>query len=379
MKDTRLVGLSLLLFMEVGLLCQQAELLPRRAYFGVGLEKHEIGARVFSVGSGSTAAGVGMAVGDVILTVDDQTISTPEAVVAAISRYRPGQSVRMEILRDGERRAIQATLKPLPFEEMKNATVEYSSVVASPGVRLRTIVSVPLNPSGGRFPAVLLIQGGGCGSIDAPFSSTVAQPGLVHAIGSQGFVTLRVEKSGVGDSQGPPCDSIGFKEELAGYQAALKFLQAHPSVDTQRVFLIGISLGGLFAPLLAEETKVAGISVYGTLVRPPPPYPGRSDRFFQEFSTVDIPAAWRKVATRVQVLHGEYDVDEVTSRTTHQSIAAIVNGAQSGSAEFKELLGLDHCWSRHVTLEASRDKCGQGDVVPLLSDTILEFLRAAGR
>jgi len=94
---------------------------------------------------------------------------------------------------------------------------------------------------------------------------------------------------------------------------------------------------------------------------------------------VDIPAAWRKVASRVQVLHGEYDFDEVTSRTTHQSIAAIVNGAQSGSAEFKELLGLDHCWSRHVTLEASRDKCGQGDVVPLLSDTILEFLRAAGR
>ena len=159
MKDTILVGLSLLLFMQVGLFCQQAELLPRRAYFGVGLEKHEVGARVFSVGSGSTAAGVGMAVGDVILTVDDQTISTPEAVVAAISRYRPGQSVRMEILRDGERRAIQAVLKPLPFEEMKNATVEYSSVVASPGRtssddRLRALESlwwsIPCCPSDSR-------------------------------------------------------------------------------------------------------------------------------------------------------------------------------------------------------------------------------------
>ena len=52
--------------------------------------------------------------------------------------------------------------------------------------------------------------------------------------------------------------------------------------------------------------------------------------------------------------------------------------AQPGSAEFKELLGLDHCWSRHVSFEASREKCGQGDVVPLLSDTILEFLRSVG-
>ena len=264
MKNTRLVGLSLLLFMHVGLFCQQAELLPRRAYFGVGLEKHEVGARVFSVGNGSTAAGVGMAVGDVILTVNDQTISTPEAVVAEISGYRAGQSVRMEILRDGERRAIQAALKPLPFEEMKNATVEYSSVVASPGVRLRTIVSVPLNPPGGRFPAVLLIQGGGCGAIDAPFSFTVAQPGLVHAIGSQGFVTMgwKIRR---GDSQGPPCDSIGFKEGSLVTRRPSS-LQAHPSVDTQRVFLIGSSLEGLFAPLLAKETKVAGISVYGTLV-----------------------------------------------------------------------------------------------------------------
>ena len=144
---------------------------------------------------------------------------------------------------------------------------------------------------------------------------TVAQPGLVHAIGSQGFVTMRVEKSGVGDSQGPPCDSIGFEEELAGYQAGLKFLRAHPSVDTQRVFLIGISLGGLFAPLLSRGNESGRVSsVYGTLVKPPPPYPGRSDRFFQEFSTVDIPAAWSKVATRVQVLHGEYDVNEVTTR-----------------------------------------------------------------
>jgi dienelactone hydrolase len=258
---------------------------------------------------------------------------------------------------------------------MANATVHYNSVVALPDVRLRTILSVPSAPSNGRFPAVLLLQGGGCGSIDAPFAPLVAQPGLMHTIGSQGFVTLRVEKSGVGDSQGAPCDSIGYHEELAGYRAALKALRVHPSVNPDRIYLLGISLGGVFAPILAAETKVAGISVYGTLVAPPPPYPGRSERFFREFAAVDVLGAWRKVATRVQVLHGEYDVNPVTTRATHESIAKVVNDSPGSSATFTELAGLDHCWSRHASLEASQDKCGQGQASTAASDAILAFLK----
>jgi uncharacterized protein len=44
----------------------------------------------------------------------------------------------------------------------------------------------------------------------------------MHTVGSEGFVTTRVEKSGMGDSQGQPCAAIGLFEELAGYQAALR-------------------------------------------------------------------------------------------------------------------------------------------------------------
>jgi dienelactone hydrolase len=222
----------------------------------------------------------------------------------------------------------------------------------------------------------LLIQGGGCGSIDAPFSPNIAQPGLMHSIGSQGFVTMRVEKSGVGDSQGPPCESIGFKEELAGYQAALRSIRTYPRVDPDHVYLLGISLGGVFAPLLAVETKVAGIIVYGTPSAPPPPYPGRSERFFQEFAPIDVLGAWAKVVTRVQVLHGEYDNDPVVNRAVHERIAATVNSSPRASASFTEFPGLDHCWSRHASLEASIDKCGQGEPSTALADSILKFLRA---
>jgi dienelactone hydrolase len=196
----------------------------------------------------------------------------------------------------------------------------------------------------------------------------------MHTIGSQGFVTMRVDKSGVGDSQGAPCDSIGYKEELAGYQAALSALRSHASVNPDRIYLLGISLGGVFAPILAEETKVAGISVYGTSSGPPPVYPGRSERFFKEFASVDVADAWTKASTRVQVLQGEYDNDPYTNRG--KDIVTIVNKSSRGTATFTQLAGLDHCWSRHASLEASIDKCGQGQPTTALSDAILAFLRS---
>jgi dienelactone hydrolase len=348
--------------------------LPRRGYFGVGLEKTEGGARVFSVAPDSTAAAMGIIVGDVIEAVDGNPATAPEVVVATIAGHKSGESVQIDLRRDSNRRTINATLQPLPLEQVANATVHYGSVVALPNIRLRTILSVPSGPSGSRFPGVLLIPGGGCGSIDTPFSPNVAQPGLMHTIGSQGFVTMRVDKSGVGDSQGAPCDSIGYKEELAGYQAALSALRSHASVNPDRIYLLGISLGGVFAPILAEETKVAGISVYGTSSGPPPVYPGRSERFFKEFASVDVADAWTKASTRVQVLQGEYDNDPYTNRG--KDIVTIVNKSSRGTATFTQLAGLDHCWSRHASLEASIDKCGQGQPTTALSDAILAFLRS---
>jgi len=153
-------------------------------------------------------------------------------------------------------------------------------------------------------------------------------------------------------------------------------LLLHPSVDRERVYLVTVSLGGVFAPLLAAETHVAGITVWGTPAGATPPYPGRSERFFQEFAKADIAGAWTRVNTRVDVIHGEYDADPVVSRAAHESIAVRVNNAHPGAATFLEFVGLDHCWTRHPSLEASKDRCGQGEPTHLLEDEILRFLSA---
>jgi len=222
-------------------------------------------------------------------------------------------------------------------------------------------------------PAVLFLQGGGCSSIDVPGLSASTNPyALIAAIASRGFVTMRVDKPGAGDSEGPPCAETGFREELAGYQSALRALLADPAVDKNRVFLIGLSLGGFFAPLLAREVPVTGISAYGTIAFTPTAYPGRSERFFREIAVVDILAAWAAVDARVQLLHGTYDA--VTTASDHAKIAAIVNGVHPGRAEHREFEGLDHCLTRQKTPEAGRDNCGGGEATTSWNDAVLEFI-----
>jgi dienelactone hydrolase len=195
---------------------------------------------------------------------------------------------------------------------------------------------------------------------------------LISGPAARGFVTMRVEKPGVAESEGTPCAEGGFREELAGYRAALRALKADPAVDPERIFLFGESLGGFMAPLLAGETHVAGISTYGTIAFTPTGYPGRSQLFFREIADVDILAAWAAVDVRVQVLHGSYDQPEVTSSSA--KIAAAVNAAHPGRAQHRELEGVDHCGTRHETLEASRDHCGGGKQVPELIAAVLEFI-----
>ena len=351
---------------------QPAGELPRRAWFGVALAPHDRGVAITSVVDGSTAAVEGMRAGDVITAIDDVPMRAPADVVRAVTRHVSGDTMRLERLRGDERDRRTVALRPFPRETIPGAVLDYASVTLDDGTRLRTIVSVPDAPAR-RFPALLLLQGGGCGSVDVPMAPAVGPAGLMRTIATQSFVTMRVELSGVGDSQGPPCDTIGYRQELAGYRAALAALKRHPRVDPDRIVLLGLSLGGVFAPTLAREQPVRGIIVYGTLATPPSPYPGRSEQFFREFASVDVAADWAAIDARVLVLAGEFD-ENTTSAEHALRIAAIVNGRHSGAAVRREFEGLDHCWTRHVSMEESRGHCGTGAATMEVDNAILKFL-----
>jgi len=347
--------------------------LPRRAALGVTLAVDTAGAVVVSaVAPASAAAAAGVAPGDAIAALDGTPATSIVQVQSLIARHRGGDALAIDIARSGEKKSLVAVLKPFALESLPNTSFDYGHVTLPDGMRLRTIVSRPMNASR-PAPAVLFLQGGGCSSIDVPGVDVRMNPyALIAAMASRGFVTMRIDKPGTGDSEGPPCAESGFREELAGYQVALRALVADPAVDRTRVFLIGISSGGFVAPLLARDVPVAGISAYGTIAFTPTSYPGRSERFFREIAVVDILAAWAAIDTRVQLLHGTYDA--VSTASDHAKIAAIVNQKHPGWAEHREFEGLDHCWTRQQTAEAGRDNCGGGEATTSWNDAVLEFI-----
>jgi dienelactone hydrolase len=364
---------ALVVLLAVALSAQSADTpLPRRPALGVALAPHDPGVAVTAVADGSAAKAAGVRAGDVIRGFDGVVMHAPPDVIEAVAKHRAGETATLEIDRDGtiERRAIR--LGSVALEMLPDTTFEYGSVTLGDGSRLRTIVSVPQRA--GRMPAVMLLQGGGCGSIDVPLSADSAMSGVLRRIALQGYVTMRVEKSGVGDSQGPPCADIGYVQELDGYRAALAALKRHAAVDAGQVYLLGLSLGGLFAPIVAVENPVRGIVTFGAPPFAPTPYPGRSERFFREIATIELEQAWSTVAGRVLVMYGQFD--EVAQDMDRGWIARVVNRRRPGAATQVELTGQDHCWSRHPSMEASRDHCGQGtNEEALVAGTILAFLK----
>jgi Do/DeqQ family serine protease len=72
------------------------------------------GAFVTEVSSGSAAEAAGLEIGDVIVSVDGETMDGPGALRNAIGLLRPGDTVTVGYMRDGELNSVMATLGERP-------------------------------------------------------------------------------------------------------------------------------------------------------------------------------------------------------------------------------------------------------------------------
>ncbi len=156
-----------------------------------------------------------------------------------------------------------------PRESYPNVDVIYDSVkVAEDGNRLRTILTKPRGAKT-KLPVIFVAGWLSCDSVEAP-ADTKDETGLVFRGLAQlpGFVLFRVDKQGVGDSEGV-CSETDFEYEFAGYRAAFRAMKNYDFIDTNKIYILGISNGGGFAPLFRKievegESKVRGyISVGG--------------------------------------------------------------------------------------------------------------------
>jgi uncharacterized protein len=305
--------------------------------------------------------------------------------------------------------------------------------------RLRRMLTRPRAPhEKNGNAAILFIAGLSPRSTAAPLAVAHPRdgwPSLMRIIADTGFVTYRVEHSGVGESGGPAYADSDLGSELDGYSAALDEIFQLPFVDPSRVFLFGHSLGGLLAPLLAEERSVAGIAVYGTpsrswgeamagsarrqlvlagrsaqrvqieaarasifyslllrkgfdeerLAKERPEIAGclasanlkgsmlhgRSLDYLREIEALDIGASFGRVPAPVLALQGEHDW--VAAADDYERIITFSQASSEASACL--LLGVDHDFQRHPSITASFTNRGRGDADRSAADATIAWMR----
>jgi pimeloyl-ACP methyl ester carboxylesterase len=137
-------------------------------------------------------------------------------------------------------------------ETYPNVDVIYDSVIAPDGNRLRTIITKP-HDAKAKLPVIFVAGWLSCDSVEAP-RDTKDATGLVFRELAQlpSFCLFRMDKQGVGDTEGN-CEETDFESELGGYRAAFRALKNYDFIDSKRVYMLGISNGGGFAPLVPES------------------------------------------------------------------------------------------------------------------------------
>jgi pimeloyl-ACP methyl ester carboxylesterase len=249
----------------------QPDALRRQPYLGAFLappSRTVAGAEVVRVVDGSVAQKVGLKVGDRVLRMNGKLLDNVTNFYRIYMAMRGGDKLELEVLRDGQTFTRSLTLPERPKEKLEGLDTHYGSVVTERGHRVRTITTKPQGATG-KLPALLLVNWLSCESSEWPLGANSGHSKLIQGVAQKsGFVMMRVDRPGVGDSDGPPCADTDFEMELAGWRAALKALKQHPSVDPDRVFLFGVSNGGGVAPLVAQAgtdkaEKIAGYVVTG--------------------------------------------------------------------------------------------------------------------
>ncbi len=408
--------------------------LPRKGSFGAviaNLSQTDVSAwrlpnnngvvvkRVFP-GSGADLAG--LAKNDVLVTLDSGGITNTPHFLELLSSYSGGDQLTVGLFRDSRRISLKVTLQPKPKESSSEFEVIYSSVRSGENL-LRTIVTKPKGEA--RYPGVLIIGGVGCYSIDNPTHKRIMSNKMwIDSLTRNGFVTMRVEKTGMGDSRGLPCDQSDFLTEKKGFHNGLLKLKSLSFVDEDQIYLVGFSMGGVIAPMIHAEEQVKGIIVYGTIGAKWIDYERENTRrqrllegyggaalkkwmsaeeirlrglfeekksqeqiildnpktksvffdypmdikYFQQVADIDILDLWNKSNVKVLAIHGSSDF--VSSAKEHQKIAEMVNVSNPSNGTYIEIENADHWGLYTMNQKASK----QGSSMELNREVVSKAL-----
>lgn len=244
-----------------------AQELPRRGVTGLPLTQTTEEARVankLDLQSSLTlsADSGGLKAGDIIVEVGGSKFNSTAKYVELTRGYTDKSSMPVTYLRDGKRQEATIKIIQRPNDDTDKYTTIYTHVTSGKN-RIRVIITKP--KSAGKHPVLYWIQGIGLGSIDFPLSANNVTAPIMNSFAQDDYVTVRVEKPGVGDSEGGPARLVGWNEENDIYKQALKSFDKYDFIDRDNVFIFGHSMGGCHAPVVVAEQPVKGVISYGTV------------------------------------------------------------------------------------------------------------------
>jgi pimeloyl-ACP methyl ester carboxylesterase len=319
-------------------------------------------------------------------------------------------------------------------EHIEGADVFMDSVPGGHGYSLRTFITRPKGATG-KLPVIFMVGWLSCDSVEAPAGSD--GDGFMRLFfdlaSRSGYATYRVDKPGVGESAGPKCGDADFNEELAAYRAAFAAMQKVDFIDAKRIYMLGFSNGGGFAPMVAGGTPVRGYMVfsgwyktwlehmleherrrmklsglseqainsrmklYGSFYdlylngkltpgeviaqRPemkeiwydePTRQYGRPAAYYQQLQQLNLAMEWQQVNVPVLAVHGEYDW--VMSADDFKLLVNEID-SRRGAATYQEWPHADHDLMEHESQQKAFGRDPEKKYDPRLSDFVLDWLK----
>ena len=407
MKRTTLALALALASLALAPLLSHAEL-RRSGFLGLAVKTEDGQLRVLGTAEGGSAKAAGMLAGDVVTKLDGKPVSDAGAFVAGARALKAGDTATLDVVRDGSPITVRVPVKPKPYETAPGIDTAYGDVTVDGHLR-RTLLTTPSDKAG-RLPGVLFVTGIGCFSQEfVDPKDSVAQ--LLRGITRAGFATMRVEKTGQGDSQGPACSSpeADLEAEVRAYATGLKALKADPRVDAGKVFIVGLSIGGVEAPLIERAEEVRGVVAINTAAKPffeywietirrqkllagnphdkvdaemtvalrcgyallvermapaqilarspeckdeiafPAPY-----TFMQQWAALNMGEAWKRVDAPVLVVAGRSDY--VATFEDAPYLVEMLNRYRPGRATLAAIDGMDHFMTKAPSMRASQER-----------------------
>jgi alpha-beta hydrolase superfamily lysophospholipase len=166
----------------------------------------------------------------------------------------PSQS--LEVIRED---IASVAVRHVPVRRPGDQTVRIPAV----GFSLGATVSKPDVPAE-RLPAVILVGGSGQTDRDETGFGIPAMGQLANALADAGWIVIRYDKRGVGQSGGR-AESAVLADYADDLMAAVKYARNRRDVDKKRVAVVAHSEGAPVAMLAARDDSIAAVALVGAM------------------------------------------------------------------------------------------------------------------